>query len=266
MLVVRAQFELVEDSEAYVKEARQHIDDWVIAAQYHGHLMGQEIPAYQDQNTICYTMLLPEVSALVEANSNDWLRDTFVDLQKFDIAPPILTLLGKDLDSEELCSCRSRRSLILFTNYATLQPPLRCGECFSPVPLYRIPGIQKEDTYELLTWEADYQACDTLQTNCATGERFAIREMSRVTSSLTQRGRAVCEEIERKTGIPVYYYLFRYRGENDQKERERRCPACDGEWYLTRPQFDRFHFRCDACRLLSNLAFCCGNGKASEVG
>ncbi|MBC8135173.1 MAG: DUF2310 family Zn-ribbon-containing protein [Fibrella sp.] len=88
---------------------------------------------------------------------------------------------------------------------------------------------------------------------CKTGERFGLGEMSSPDSSLTKRGRELCEQITHRTNTPTYY-LFRHHGRSQKRERERRCPICNGDWLLPEPLFERFDFRCDDCRLLSNIA------------
>lgn len=129
-----------------------------------------------------------------------------------------------------------------------------CGRCFDPVPLYRAPPTyDKSEFYNVTAWVSDYHACDTLQMNCRTGERFGIREMSEAGSSLSQRGRGLCADIEKGTGKPTYY-LFRYvRRTTREKERARRCPLCGSDWLLEKP-WQIFDFRCEACRLVSTLS------------
>ena len=55
------------------------------------------------------------------------------------------------------------------------------------------------------------------------------------------------------TGLPVYYYLHRYRTRPRATDALQPCPACGGPWKLAEPLHERFDFRCDACRLLANL-------------
>jgi len=146
--------------------------------------------------------------------------------------------------------------MILFTTHLEVQSPVRCGDCFGPVPLYALPPTYNdEEHYGVVKWAADYQACDRLQMGCATGERFGLREMSHFGSSLSRRGREVCRVIERKTGTPTYYHLFRWKGRGLAAERRRACPGCGGAWLLPARRHERFDFRCEACRLLSNIAF-----------
>ena len=38
-------------------------------------------------------------------------------------------------------------------------------------------------------------------------------------------------------------------------EKERKCPQCGGEWLLDAPIHDIFYFKCDDCRLVSNISW-----------
>jgi predicted nucleic acid-binding Zn ribbon protein len=89
---------------------------------------------------------------------------------------------------------------------------------------------------------------------CATLERAALRELSRHDSSLSRRGRAITEKITHATTIPTYTYLYRGSGLSRAQELRRRCPSCGDAWALAEP-WRRFDFRCDRCRLVSNIAW-----------
>jgi predicted nucleic acid-binding Zn ribbon protein len=42
---------------------------------------------------------------------------------------------------------------------------------------------------------------------------------------------------------------------NRKREQRRRCPLCGGAWRLEKPLHRLFDFKCDMCRLVSNLAW-----------
>jgi predicted nucleic acid-binding Zn ribbon protein len=144
---------------------------------------------------------------------------------------------------------------ILYTNYLSLESPIRCGDCFGIFPLYRIPATKDDEYTDILTWESDYKACDTLQMNCSTGERFGISQLSRCDSSLSKRGIDICICIAVSTGIPAYYYLLKESGRNKRAELNRKCPSCGGEWLLHDSLHKLFDFKCDKCKLLSNIGW-----------
>ena len=62
-------------------------------------------------------------------------------------------------------------------------------------------------------------------------------------------------KIEENADIPTYYYLYRVGGINLKSEQQRRCPQCDGDWALKESIHQVFDFKCDDCRLVSNLSW-----------
>ena len=103
---------------------------------------------------------------------------------------PQIELIGESPGISEgtTCKCKSS-SYILYNHYLANGSPVRCGDCFKDVPLYYLPKpYDGDEYYDVLGWERDYRACDNLQMNCKTGERFGIRQMSVVDSGLAKEG------------------------------------------------------------------------------
>jgi predicted nucleic acid-binding Zn ribbon protein len=224
----------------------------VLASWYkHGQILEGWVIAERDTDIVAH-VVLPAPDALAEEFSNRYVRADLAKLSAID-ASPTIKLLGRYPDLDQACSCDSWDWLVLFTNYLAREPPLRCGRCFGPVPLYRIPPVHDDEHLGVLHWQADYKACDTLQMHTGTGERFAEQELFRHDSSLSLRGREVCDSLEQLAKIPVYYYLHRTRGRSRKLEQERTCPSCASAWLLPE-RLHIFDFRCDRCKLLSNIA------------
>src|SRR5439155_18113570 len=129
----------------------------------------------------------------------------------------------------------SPKTFILFTHMFSSSPPVRCGTCFMPVPLYRLPHTRDAEYLNVLHWVADYRACDTLQMHCTTGERFGESQLGRVDSALSRQGRALAAELAAALDRPVYYNLFKARGRNRKTELARKCPSCGRKWHLREP-------------------------------
>ena len=53
----------------------------------------------------------------------------------------------------------------------------------------------------------------------------------------------------------TFYFLSKGRGRSRAAEQARLCPGCGGDWLLEEPRHDCFDFRCESCRLLSNIAW-----------
>jgi predicted nucleic acid-binding Zn ribbon protein len=79
--------------------------------------------------------------------------------------------------------------------------------------------------------------------------------MTDVNSDLFRRGWDIRGRIEYITKIPTYYYQYRVGGKSLAEEKQRKCPGCGGEWALEQPIHDIFHFKCDKCRIVSNLSW-----------
>lgn len=164
-------------------------------------------------------------------------------------------VLGEDAESLSACACASRSAYALFTNYLSLESPIRCMDCFRPVALYRMKPMDSGEFCELISWQSDYQSCDSLQMNCRVLESAATREISNIDSRLTKTGRAHCGALAASSGRPFYYYLYRGHGRSHRAERAPRCPGCGDEWHLPSRLHSLFDFKCDRCHLLSNVAF-----------
>jgi predicted nucleic acid-binding Zn ribbon protein len=218
-----------------------------------GQVLGKEFPVARTGDDYHAFLMLPAVDALDPQHANRWVDAANAKLSEAGLLELGCELIGTDPEGADRCACPNRGSLILYTTYLSLESCLRCGECFGTVPLYAVPPTREGEFYDVMAWQSDYQACDTLQMNCWTGERFGLRELGSVDSSLTERGRDLCARIEASVGAPVYYYLLRQGGRGVKVERKRRCPGCGQDWLLPQPLHGLFDFRCERCRLLSNV-------------
>ena len=178
------------------------------------------------------------------------------ELAAVGVDRPKVTHLGTDPASRKPCRCRKRPFLVLFTTFLNTEPPLRCGACFGPVALYKVPATNKAGNHQdVLWWQDTYQAMDWLFIGTGPGERFAHEQLSRFDSELSTDGRELARRLENKVRLPVYYYLSKHFGRSDQAERKRKCPSCGKAWLRKEPLYRIFDFQCQRCRLLSNMAF-----------
>jgi predicted nucleic acid-binding Zn ribbon protein len=219
-----------------------------------GQIVAPTWPMAEDPSEIHAYALIPDRDSLEEKHANRYVRERMEELREQAGAPLRVVLLGHDPESLEACSCEESPSFILFTTYSQLESPWRCGACFLPVPLYLFPHTHDEEYCDVLSWVADYRACDSLQMHCRVGERFGEQQLLRPGSALSRQGLEICRALEDKMGRKAYYYLHKSRGRSLATERRRRCPGCGGEWLLEEPWHGLFDFRCDACALLSNVA------------
>lgn len=246
-----AQISFHHDPNSQPDQALDAIDRLLSALRMNGQVLGREFPLTADPDGYHGVLMLPTADSLGRGYAGQWVVRAYEQLSQAGLLEPIVRILGESPDALPACSCPARTWLILYTTYVSLESCLHCGTCFRPVPLYSVPPTDHGEYHDVMVWQSDYQACDQLQMNCRTGERFALRQMSRPDSSLTRQGRAICQKIEASTGLPVFYYLHRYHGRSLRVELERPCPSCGGPWRLESSLHDLFDFRCTACRLLS---------------
>lgn len=214
---------------------------------------GQVLDWYtaQTPENVRILALLPKADAVASSNNNVYAARCLADLADRGLAPEV-EILGSDPGSASPCCCERRPSLVLFTHFLSVESPVRCGDCFGPVPLYELPHTKDQVHLNILHWAADYRACDTLQMHCTTGERFGEAQLGRHDSSLSRDGMNIAARLSAMLDIPVYYYLLKMRGVSASQERRRLCPSCGGQWSLCSVWHELFDFKCDLCRLLSN--------------
>jgi predicted nucleic acid-binding Zn ribbon protein len=232
-------------------ELLEAIESLTGALRMNGQTLGREFPIARRGMELVTQAKIPEPSALAALRHNTHVRKWWSKTQALLGKEPVVSLLGEEVNSARGCSCEAANSYILYTNYLSLESPLRCGECFAPLPLYRVPPTFDEEYWDVMVWQSDYQACDTLWMNSAVAERSSYRQLSDLHSALTQAGLAVCRKIADSTGLPTYYYLHRYGERRRDPQRKLRCPGCGAAWALPAPWHRLFDYRCEGCGLLS---------------
>jgi len=251
-----------QDNDRIIDDIQPLLSIW----RTHGQVLGSEFPCVETKaksetpSSLRFWLMIARPDSLLPAHDSRWAPRFRQRLAAREVQIEV-EVLAPDPLSMELCACSERRSLILYTTYSSLESPLRCNTCFGPIPAYEVPPSAQSEVDlhdQIRDWKGDYQSCDALQMHCATGERFGLREMGHFDSSLSRRGRAICRRIEEALGLPTFYYLHRYRGRSLKAERERLCPSCHSEWRLEEREHEKFDFRCEKCRLLSNIALSIG--------
>ena len=252
MHTIKVNFNLIknEDSEPIAK-----LIDFLLGAwRMNGQILGKQFLTAQIKDGLEVYVDAPDSDSLSEEYNNKYVNETLAKLKEQKITPKI-SVLGEEPESAMLCNCKKIKGFILFTTYVSLESPLKCADCFGVVPLYKIPKTADEEYYDIICWQSDYQSCDSLQMNCTVGERFAINQLSKYDSQLTKLGLKVCQSTEKVTNKQVFYYLYKGSTKSRESELLRKCPNCKGEWLLKKPWHDIFDFKCEKCKLLSNIAW-----------
>lgn len=218
-----------------------------------GQVCGSQWPIVPHGDGLAAIVLTPEPGSLDARWNRRHVTATLDELARLGLAVRHESM-GEDPTSASGCTCPSPSAYALYTTYISLESPVRCLDCFQPVALHRFEPVEGHEHYPVIGWQSDYRSCDSLQMNCTVLERAATREISLPDSALSRRGRALCESFTAMTGSPFYYYLYRSGGRSARAEADRPCPGCGAPWKLAERQH-LFDFRCDACRLLSNVSF-----------
>lgn len=235
---------LAQDSE--LDDLLEAIDYLTSALRKNGQVCGAEYPIAQLANEINVFAMLPDADALEPQHHNQYVVSAIDRIQALAHAIRF-ELLGHVPASAEPCVCIARSSYVLYTTYLLLESPLRCGDCFAPVPLYRIPATYDDEYYNIIHWQSDYQSCDRLYMNSRTAVRSALWQLSRVNSALSQAGIELCRIITQQTGIPSYYHLF-----HPTERPVPNCPQCATHWQLDQVWHDMIEYRCDVCLLVAS--------------
>jgi predicted nucleic acid-binding Zn ribbon protein len=222
-----------------------------------GQLLDADWPITYSPSNCRVVVTCPEATSLHLRHANRYVRESLSELRAHGLRKPTLRALGRAIESPVADNCKRPCWYLLITNYLSAESPLRCGEHDLPVPLYRIPQTYDADPsyWDILCWQREWKCCDNLQMACGVGERFATKQISDPNSALARTGRDLCRRIEKLSGVPTYYYLYRGNARGLTAEQGRPCPSCGKKWLLTSPLHDLLDFKCDRCRLVSNIAW-----------
>ncbi|GHT46933.1 hypothetical protein FACS189454_08840 [Planctomycetales bacterium] len=237
--------------------------EWAITTLYrNGQVIGDHWITLLDKTFVRANVEMYEKTSHAKKFCNEYFLQVNTELEQLAGAKLQFRFIGKSLDYGSMCRCRSRDFFVLQTSYIATYSPIFCGACECVVPLYRIPHFStppfypEDKDYSIVrSWMRQYQACDRLNMACDFGEKWGTRQMSDPESGLSKMGRKICAEIEKITGVPTYYYLYNYRCITKEKDRSRPCPVCGESWFQGGEKREFEQFRCDSCRLVSNLTF-----------
>ena len=106
---------------------------------------------------------------------------------------------GFDPETRRPCTCRKRPFLIFFTTFTNSESPVRCGACFGPIPMYKLPATSDSGSHQdVLLWRDTYQALigsssEPVQESGSRTIRFARHD-----SPLSKDGRELARTLEKR--------------------------------------------------------------------
>lgn len=195
-----------------------------------------------------------ERGSLSRRHQSALAKKLYTNILQLSKTTPRITIIGVLADYERKCKCKKKRPLILDTDYITLESPITCGLCQRPVPIYRLK-LSEDNLLGIKQWNQTYSNCESLFVGSGVGEYWGHKQMASFSSELSKEGYKLCRDIEKKTHNPTYYFLSKYYGQSKMAEEKRKCPKCRKKWFRRQPWHKYYHFKCDRCRLLSNIAW-----------
>ncbi len=223
-----------------------------------GQMIGREagVTHFQsiDKSYFQVNLVIPRQDSLMAKYNSNKVNNALLNAENYGIKLIGFELVGKDYRADVTSNRAETQFLLLYTTHLDSCSPVFNSHDFLPLPLYEITQSNQQLSEKIIKWQEDWQACDQLQMNGSTLEETALRQISEHNSELAQQGRALCQEIEQATQKPTYYYLYRL-GKDEEIEHNRKCPNCNGDWKLAKPIHKIFYFKCDKCRLISNLSW-----------
>ncbi len=253
MYIVDIEFECFDNTTVTAVESA--INRLYEAWRFNGQILGREFPIAVGEGIFRSRLVCPEKESLHPKYHSDFVSHCLQNLTEAKLLAPKIRFVGQDLNSE-VTTVNTPQWQVLYTTYVHTCSPLRSGDDLLPIPLYRNPPTFNGDHKAVIKWQTEWQACDELQMAGASKvEHAALKELTSIHSDLFRRGWDLAKRIGYLTKIPTYYYLYRVRGESLAAEQQRPCPICGGEWLLEEPLHDIFHFKCDHCRIVSNISW-----------
>ena len=199
---------------------------------------------------------------------SQWGQNTLASVVRQFGAEPVWEMLD-DQVSVRGVTLKSAKSLYLFAHFLHIASPVfhgGRGVCL-PLQLLPIPDRLRE---ELFDWGESCRCHDRIFLEGGALELPAYQQLAGHDSELLKHGRELAADLEHATGISSYCYLLRHWG-HETDEDNRPCPSCGKSWRAakspmpSREPFHQFHFRCQACRLVSHRGVVFGHNDHWQI-
>ena len=254
MFIKELTFECFQDTQYSAVE--RGINNYLDMLRYNGQILGREFPIAMYDGWFTVRLVCPEKNSLNNAFNSPQVTHALNKITQAGLLAPKIKTIAEDLNSLECATEFTPSWQVLYTTFLDTCSPLRSGDTFAPIPLYRTPeAISNGDRKAAIKWQEEWVNCDELQMNGSAVSTAVLKEIGEVNSKLYYSGTHLCKRIEYITKVPTYYYLYRVSGLSLEDELQRKCPSCDGDWKLNKSIFDIFDFKCDKCQLVSNLSW-----------
>jgi predicted nucleic acid-binding Zn ribbon protein len=246
-------------------DAIDNVQTYLSALRANGQIVGDYLLKDLTMPIEAYVNVL-RYNSLSDRSLTVWGKRAKKELIKHFGTQPRIHLIEKP--KRAMPSWRSVKSLYLYTNMLDPESPVKSPEFEISFPLYDFP-IRPQTREYLNRWADAYRDHDSVWIGSGALEIAAYKQLADPRSELAEEGRGYCKEIEKATGKPTYFYLYRYYGHRSGEE-NRPCPMCGHRWTVKKPSaaynFAAFQFRCDKCRLVSHIGDSDINERYARIG
>lgn len=241
-------------SNANEPEIIYELDLLMTSYRKNGQILGEFEPRYIEKNRVVIFPITPEKRSLIKKLNNYYVKKQIKIIEKLCNSNIKIKPLSRSYDNYlNCCKCKKSEFYILTSSYSLINPPIFCGTCHKPVPLYKFPKYYNDNYEGILHWDKNYKACDRLFMSPEVGSRWAQNQLQKLDSQLSKQGIEICTELTGLTGIPTYYYLMNFKKEKGDQSR-RLCPSCNNKWNLEKKLHSHYDYKCDTCNLISTYS------------
>ncbi|MHC4641481.1 MAG: DUF2310 family Zn-ribbon-containing protein [Planctomycetota bacterium] len=248
-------------------ELEHTVEYYLVALLRNGQICGEYILGWAKGCLNAY-VYLPRPNSFKKNFHSEWAKECLAKSSEVFATDQSWTVLEDDIP-KRFKSWKNASSLYLFTAWPIHSPPIRRMDTGEPVPTYLLP-LSDSERDEVYSWAYSYRNHDLIWTESGILEIPAYKQLTEPDSELSSYGRLVCRNVERTTGIPTFYYLYRYWGRKNE-HKSRSCPDCGRKWRVRPIQehsapFPDFPFQCDKCRLVSHDACTDEDARYARIG
>ena len=112
------------------------VSDYLSTLRMNGQVCGREWPLYRDGDALFSVVLTPEETSLARSFNTQYAHNFLLKLEALGCTVSVVQA-NEDVQGCAACVCAAPSAYVLYTNYVSLESPVRCLDCFDPVSLYR---------------------------------------------------------------------------------------------------------------------------------
>ncbi|MDM8548789.1 DUF2310 family Zn-ribbon-containing protein [Desulfobacterales bacterium HSG2] len=233
-------------------EVRDLIEGYLAGLSKYGNIWGEFVLSSKKKGFQAYTYL-SHPNAMAKKYQTKHTKKDLENIYEKIGENPKCEILGDKID-RTVPKWKTESFLYIFTHAFDFTSPVCLGSSGKALPIYFLP-LSAGDRERAYFWASSYRDHDRIWLSSDELEIPAYKQMVEPDSGLSKKGRKICDIVEKKTGIPTYYFLNRYWGRIENED-NRLCPRCGSEWRVEEEiapskSFSNFAFQCKPCRLVS---------------